>query len=161
MSDQSGKVIRPPNTLSQKVTVGGPGAVDAAALERAESVIANLAGDYIDWAKEDIKRLESIFNDLKSGSGDADKAITDIFQISHDIKGQGGSFDFPLMTIIGGQLCAYIEKRKEAVDAGVLEVIGLHINALQLVISQNLTGDGGAVGDQLLTGLEKVIEKRS
>jgi hypothetical protein len=32
MSDQAGKVIKPPNTLSSKVTIGGPGAVDAAAL---------------------------------------------------------------------------------------------------------------------------------
>jgi hypothetical protein len=160
MSDESGKVIKPPSTLSQKVTLGGPGAVDAAVLERAETVISDLAGDYVNWAKEDIKRLEKVFAGMKSGSGDADQLAQDIFQISHDIKGQGGSFDYPLMTVIGGQLCAFIDKRKKAVDAGAVEVIGLHINAMQLVIAQALTGDGGAIGDQLLTGLEKVIEKR-
>ena len=161
MSDQQAKVIKPPNTLSKKVTIGGPGAVDAAALERAETVISNLAGDYVNWAKEDIKRLESVFTGMKAGSGDADQAAQEIFQISHDIKGQGGSFDYPLMTIIGGQLCAFIDKRTKAVDAGAIEVIGQHINAVQLVIAQALTGDGGAIGNQLLDGLEKVIEKRS
>ena len=45
MSDQQAKVIKPPNTLSKKVTIGGPGVVDAAALERAETVISDLAGD--------------------------------------------------------------------------------------------------------------------
>ena len=64
MSDQQAKVIKPPNTLSKKVTIGGPGAVDAAALERAETVISNLAGDYANWAKEDIKRLESVFTGI-------------------------------------------------------------------------------------------------
>lgn len=161
MNDQAGKVIKPPNTLSQKVTVGGPGAVDAAALERAETVISDLAGDYVNWAKDDIKRLEGVFASMKTGSGDNDKLAQEIFQVSHDIKGQGGSFDYPLMTIIGGQLCAFIDKREKAIDAGAVEVIGLHINAMQLVIAQALTGDGGAIGDQLLTGLEKVIEKRS
>ena len=161
MSDQADKVIKPPNTLSQKATVGGPGAVDAAALERAETEISDLADDYVNWAKDDIKRLEDVFAGMKDGSDDLDQLAQQIFQISHDIKGQGGSFDYPLMTIIGGQLWAFIDKREKAVDAGTVKVIGLHINAMQLVIAQALTGDGGAIGDQLLTGLEKVIEKRS
>ena len=114
-----------------------------------------------DQADKVIKRLEGVFAGMKDGSGDLDQLAQQIFQISHDIKGQDGSFGYPLMTIIGGQLCAFIDKRKKAVDAGAVEVIGLHINAMQLVVAQALTGDGGAIGDQLVTGLEKVIEKRS
>lgn len=54
MADDGPKLIRPPQTLNLKVTVGGEGAVDAAVLEPAEQVIADLADSYVDWAAEDI-----------------------------------------------------------------------------------------------------------
>jgi len=41
MSDDDVEIITPPNSLKSKVTVGGPGAVDPQALERAEKAIAS------------------------------------------------------------------------------------------------------------------------
>ena len=109
MSDENvGKLIQPPNKLSNKVTVGGPGAVDEAALERAEQVIGDLSESYIDWAREDLTKIQTVFEELKSSGGDSEP-LDGVFQISHDIKGQGGSFDYELMTIIGDMLCRYIE----------------------------------------------------
>ncbi|NQV56397.1 MAG: Hpt domain-containing protein [Rhodospirillales bacterium] len=161
MSENTGRVIRPPNQLNSKVTIGGPGAVDAAALERAEKVIASLAGDYVDWAKDDVKKIEAVFQLLKTGKGDAGENLNDVFQIAHDIKGQGGSFDFPLMTVIASHLCRFIENLDGKTNKVSIEIIGLHINSLNLVISRGLKGDGGLAGDQLLSGIEKVLEKRA
>jgi len=160
MSDaDAGKMIRPPNKLSNKVTIGGPGAVDDAALERAEQVIVELSDSYIDWAREDLVKIQKAFDDLKSGSGD--DPLDAVFQISHDIKGQGGSFDYALMTIIGDMLCRYIEGLEGNVTPQATEVVQLHINALQAVISQELKGEGGPIGNQLLSGLELVVKKRT
>ena len=49
MSDEDVQVIKPPNTLSAKVSKGGPGAVDLEAIERAEAVIAGMADNYLEW----------------------------------------------------------------------------------------------------------------
>ncbi len=66
------------------------------------------------------------------------------------------------MTFVGNQLFRFIEKiDKENAGPLELEVIDLHINAMQMVLSQKLTGDGGEIGTQLLNGLEKVIAKRT
>jgi CO dehydrogenase/acetyl-CoA synthase epsilon subunit len=158
--DNPGKMIRPPNKLSSKVTIGGPGAVDDAALERAEKVIDNLAVSYVDWAREDLDKIQAAFESLKSSDGGAE-ALESVFQISHDIKGQGGSFDYDMMTIIGDMLCRYIESLEGEATPQAVEVVGLHINGLQAVISQKLKGDGGAVGEQLMSGLELVVKKRT
>tara|TARA_B100000315_G_C14577607_1_gene588704 strand:+ start:1621 stop:2112 length:492 start_codon:yes stop_codon:yes gene_type:complete len=158
-NNDGGKMIRPPNKLSNKVTIGGPGAVDDAALERAEQVITELSDSYIDWAREDLVKIQKALDDLKSdGSEDA---LDTVFQISHDIKGQGGSFDYDLMTIIGDMLCRYIESLEGKATSLSNEVIELHINALHAVISQELKGDGGPIGNQLLSGLELVVKKRT
>ncbi len=160
MSDtDAGKMIRPPNKLSNKVTIGGPGAVDEAALERAEQVITELSDSYVDWAREDLAKIQKAYEELKSGSGD--DPLDAVFQISHDIKGQGGSFDYALMTIIGDMLCRYIESLGGEVTPKSIEVIELHINALHAVISQELKGEGGPIGNQLLSGLELVVKKRT
>jgi hypothetical protein len=162
MSEPSGaRIIRPNLTLNSKVTVGGPGAVDEATLERAEKVIESMSDDYLKWAKDDLMKLAKAFAVLKAGGGDTAKNLDAIFSVSHDIKGQGGSFDFQLMTIIGNQLCRFIEGLKGVAGKPELEVIELHVAALQVVMAQKLKKDGGPVGKKLLSGLEQVIEKRS
>ena len=162
MSDESGaRIIRPNLTLNSKVTVGGPGAVDEAALERAEKVIESMSDDYLKWAKDDLTKLAKAFAGLKGGQGDTGKHLDAVFSVSHDIKGQGGSFEYDLMTIIGNQLCRFIETLDGKAGAPEVEVIELHVNALQAVMAQKLKKDGGPVGKALLTGLERVIEKRT
>jgi chemotaxis protein histidine kinase CheA len=160
--DQTHELIKAPNKLSDKVSVGGPGAVDPAMLEQAEKVIEDLADSYLDWVAEDLAKLQSAFAKLKADGGASAENLEAVFQVTHDIKGQGGSFDYTLMTIIGNQLCRFIENLdKKSVGAPELEVIELHVNTLQVVISQQLIGDGGEIGAKLLSGLEKVIAKRS
>jgi chemotaxis protein histidine kinase CheA len=161
MTDDASRVFRPPNTLSAKVTKGGPGAVSLATLEKAEQVISDLATNYLEWVEDDLKRLQAAFADLKSGTGEQSEALNKIFELVHDMKGQGGTFGYNLMTVIGDQLCRYIEGLKGKASEEAMEVIQLHIDALQVVISQNLSADGGAVGIQLLQGLEQVMAKRS
>ena len=86
MADNGGnKVIKPPTSLNDKVGIGGPGAVDLQAIERAEQAIANLAGDYLEWVEEDLERIQNAANALKSATGDdVASGLNDVFQISHD-----------------------------------------------------------------------------
>ena len=89
-----------------KAKVGGTGAVDAAALARAEQVIADMAGDYLEWAEEDLLNMEDALDKLKAaGRKDSKEHIERIFQLAHDVKGQGGSFGYDMMTRISDQLC--------------------------------------------------------
>ena len=135
--------------------------MDEAALQRAEQVIEDLADTYLETVRADLEKLQNAFAELKSGAGDKEKHLADIFQIAFDIKGLGGSFDFNLMTVIGNQLCRYLDGLEGDPEAGDLDLIQLHIDALQVVIAEGLKGDGGAAGEQLLSGLESVVAKRA
>jgi len=94
MSDEKLEIINPPNALKQKVGTGGPGAVDLEALERAEQVIAGMTDSYLEWVVEDLKKIEAAYNALASASGDGREEMQAVFQVAHDIKGQGGSFGY-------------------------------------------------------------------
>ncbi|MDA1089106.1 MAG: Hpt domain-containing protein [Proteobacteria bacterium] len=158
MADDKLEIINPPNALKQKVGIGGAGAVDLEALERAEQVIAGMTDSYLEWVVEDLKKIEQAYLALASARGDKKEEVKAVFQISHDIKGQGGSFGYDLMTAIGNELCRLIEKA-DKVGASEIAAIKLHIDALKLVITEDLKGNGGKEGEQMLSGLQKVCDK--
>jgi len=158
MSEDKLEVINPPNTLKNKVGTGGPGAVDLEALERAEEVIAGMTDSYLDWVAEDLKKIESAYEALAAATGDRKAEMEAIFQVAHDIKGQGGSFGYDLMTAIGNELCRLIEKA-ETIGPGEIEAAKVHIDALKLVIAGDMKGQGGKEGEQMLSGLQQVCDK--
>ncbi|MEK9722435.1 MAG: Hpt domain-containing protein [Rhodospirillaceae bacterium] len=132
--------------------------MDASTLDRAEQAIAGMADQYLDWVQEDLKRIEQAFAVLAAASGDRKVEVDGVFQVAHDMKGQGGSFGYDLITAIGNQLCWLIEKLEHIGDSEV-NAIRVHIDAMKLVVSQRMKGHGGKAGDQILMGLEKVMEK--
>jgi len=154
--DDKPQVINAPNTLNAKVTRGGPGAVDPAVLAKAEQVITDMAGQYLDWVEEDLKKIQAAFENLKADGGKEN--LEKIFEIAHDMKGQGGSFGYPLITTVANDLCRMVENLENA-GAKETEVIRLHIDTMRVIITNRMENDGGAAGEELLSGLEKVVAK--
>ena len=95
---------------------------------------------------------------MNSDPAGARRHLEAIFQIAHDMKGQGGTFGYPLITRIGEQLCRFIEKVHDLGQHEV-EVISLHVEAMVLVLHQRIKGDGGAVGSSLVGGLDQMLAK--
>ena len=156
MADKS-EIINPPQSLQSKVSKGA-GAVDLDAIERAEKVITDLADDYVDWAKEDLIKLETAYKALVSGEDDAKVLLNGVFHVAHDMKGQGGSFGYDLMTAVGDKLCRLVEKLDTA-GPREIKMIRVYVDAMQVIIAHKLKGDGGDEGQQLLMGLELVVKK--
>ncbi len=156
--DENVNVITPPNTLRSKVREGGPGAVDLAVLERAEAAIADLADSYLEWVEEDLSKIRNAYEVLRANQDDPAKHIEAVFQIAHDMKGQGGSFNYDLMTILGNDLCRFIEGKTSATNTD-LDVIALYIDTMKIVITKRMSGDGGPEGRKVLSGLAMVVKK--
>ncbi|MBF0561265.1 MAG: Hpt domain-containing protein [Alphaproteobacteria bacterium] len=159
MSDDEVEFITPPNKLQSKVTMSA-GGVDPATLARAEAVIASLQGNYLQWVEDDLTNLQGAYERAMSDPSNRRVHISEIFRIAHDVKGQGGSFGYQLMTVIATYLCRMVEKIENP-GPEHMAVIKLHIDALRLVITQRMEGTGGAAGESLVKGLEAVIGKIS
>jgi chemotaxis protein histidine kinase CheA len=128
--------------------------VDPAALEKAENMIAEMREDYLRWADDDLVVLAAIFHELEADPNKYDVLLPEIFRISHDIKGQGGSFGFDLMTRIGNQLCRYVETLDGQPAHAHLTHIRKHMEAMRAIIANRLAGDGGEEGRILIEGLD-------
>lgn len=158
MSDKDHEVIQPPDTLKGKVSFSADG-VDLEMLEKAEQIVAGLQGSYLEWVQEDLKKLQALYDEAKAADT-ADRAalFKAIFNVAHDVKGQGGSFGYHLMTAVGNQLCRFLEAAPQAGE-GELQVVALHIDAMRLIIAQRMEGEGGRQGEAMLRGLQAVVAK--
>lgn len=157
MADDKAEFIVPPNRIKSKVTYS-EGGIDAAALEKAEQVIADLQGNYLEWVEEDLTNVQAAYEKADSDAAGRKQHLADVFRICHDMKGQGGSFGYQLITLIANQICRVLEK-VENPGAEVLPVIKVHIHAMRLVISSRMEGDGGKAGASMMKGLEATLAK--
>ncbi len=152
------EMIDVPNALKSKVSYG-PDGVDAATIERAEQIIAGMQDQYLVWVQEDLRKIQAGYDKVRAMPvEDRKDSIRYVFDVAHDMKGQGGSFGFPLMTNVANNLCRFIETRPQFGNAE-MDAIRVHIDVLRLIMAEGITGDGGPRGEKLMRGLELVVEK--
>ena len=118
--------------------------------EKAMAVLNDLAKDYLLWVLEDLKKISDVYANALEVEGNTRSNLIsqDLFRIVHDMKGQGATFGYDLITDIGNHLCRYIE-RYDSFDEEQMRVIEIHINALREIIEKQLVGNGGEKGKEL------------
>jgi hypothetical protein len=82
--------------------------------------------------------------------------VKDLYGFAHNIKGQGSSFGYPLVTRIGDSLCTLVRQERDFSDAD-LDVVQAHLDALRLILIKEIKGDGGEVGAKLVARLENMV----
>jgi hypothetical protein len=70
-----------------------------------------------------------------------------------------------VITTVADSLCRFVEKieaaKRPVADsiAAVTEIVGLHLDALRLILQHNVKGPGAQLEAQLMTGLKAASEK--
>lgn len=119
------------------------------AVREAEAAVAALADSFLEWITEDIGRAKEALARAQDKPGDNQPELRAIFEVVHNVKGQGGSFGYDLLTKIGGSLCDYLREEAASADEKQLKVISAHFAAMDFVLEKNIQGSGDAIGDQL------------
>lgn len=156
MSDK--EIIHPPNNLKKAKIGEGPGKLDPNILKKAEQAITELADSYSEWAHEDLGNLEAALEKLRAGDSDTEAQFKEMFRLALDMKGQGGSFGYLLITAIADSLMKFVENRTEVNDFD-FEVMAAHLGGMRAVFTEEVRDDGGQVGEQLMDGLFKLKVK--
>lgn len=122
----------------------------AAALAQAQAAVAGMAEQYIGWVTADLERLDQAITRLDAANPAA--SLKGVYEVAHDIKGQGATFGYRLVTDIGALLCRYLHKSQErnAYDPAVIDA---HVQALRTVIDNRVQGDAGELGKEILASL--------
>ncbi|MCE2965006.1 MAG: response regulator [Alphaproteobacteria bacterium] len=151
--------IAVPNQLKNLVAgLGGSaaeaGQFDESALAAASMELASMESDYSDWVLDSISKLQRAVEELKDQPKNYWKYYTLINNIAHDLRGQGETFGYPLITILGKSLFDYTRIQTPP-DDKFIELIRSHIDSIQAVLREKIKGQGGEVGMVIVGTLEE------
>ncbi len=148
------------NRLKEKTLglVKGTGGISPEALAAAEIALEQMSEDYPDW----VSGLISKMAEQHSRCVDTPENRRDFFEainlIAHDMKGQGGTFGYPLITDFSESLESFTSIRNDINDR-MVELVKAHIDGMRAVIKGRVKGDGGDIGKQLAASLQLAIER--
>lgn len=153
---QKAQVVNPPNRLRPKVSGSGP--ISPEMLARAKEAVASLAPQFAELLAKDVEKICDLYAEGLADPARRFEIAKAIFEVTHDLRGQAGTFDFPLITRVGSSLCRFIEGLTECGEA-CFDVVGLHVEALKAVLRNGIHGDGGPLGREMADGLETAVKK--
>jgi len=154
--------FRLPNALKEKVGGGlvGPAEIPEDLLHEAEEQMERGADDFSVWAMEYVKELSELCKKAledEEGMGRA-KIFSEMNLLALELRGQGGTFGYPLITTFGKML--YDTTAEGCSEDNIaVEVVKSHVDAMRAVLREKVDGDGGEVGRALLASLQLAIEK--
>lgn len=118
--------------------------------KKALEIINNMSGQFQTTAYKNILTAQKTFKNIfHAPEQEKNQYIhKELFRTIHDLKGQGSTFGYPLITEIGNHLCRYIEKQN-TFNQNVLLIIQKHLDVLELILRNHLKDDGGQQGKEL------------
>lgn len=131
----------------------------AAVLARAQAAVDDLAKGYTTWARADVDRARQALDAALGERAQRARHVEELFRVAHDLKGQGASFGYPLVTRIADSLCRLTRDRKLAYEDRHLDLARSHLNAAQLVLTKEIKGDGGQIGADLAAKLQTRVDE--
>jgi len=122
------------------------------AIAMAELQIRGMTTEYILRTDESIAECIALAIHLRAQKDRTAGDIRQIFRKLHDIKGQGGTFDYHLITASGAIACNIVRERPSLSDEALV-VLEKCIQAMQTVLQRRITGNGGENGKKLVEKL--------
>ena len=154
--ENSGQVIQVPNTLRLKVG-GRFGAIDPAAIAKAEAALKSLSGNFSQWLNDEVIKLEGARQRVKT-EGMNPETMEFLYLRAHDLKGLGTTYEFPLITRIGASLCRLIDDKDKRMQAPIA-LIDAHIDAIKAAVRDDIKTDEHPVGKILIEALESKVRE--
>lgn len=120
-------------------------------IAQAEAAVEALRDTYRQQLAKDVDALFEVWSRLEAGAP-VEGILDELHGIAHNIKGQGGSFGYDLVTDIGASFCRYLRSGPR-VAPEELNIIQMHIRMLKTVSDNNIFGDGGETGARIVEKL--------
>ena len=127
-------------------------------VQSTDDAMAELMEIYLEAAHKDVADLETLIGRALGDAGCWAQTSAEIRRITHNVKGQGSSFGYPLMTKIGESLSRLMKSIDEP-ETPVLKLVEAHVSALKLVLEQDIRDEAGEHGKALLERFRLMVDR--
>lgn len=146
------KIYNASKVLQRKA---GTGKVDPEKLKEAEKVIKENTVNFVPMALDYLAELEKAIQNAGKGGKDAHHQIT--LPIMH-LKSTGTVFKYPLVSDLSDITLTFLETTK-TVNDDVLAIVTAHEKLLHAILSEEISGDGGAKGKAMKQEMASVCDR--
>ena len=158
MSQQNpSQVIPAPTNLRLKVGASRLGAIDAAAIAKAEAALKSLSGNFSQWLQDEITKLDGARQQVRA-NGVSAETMENLYFRAHDLKGLGTTYGYQLITRIAASLCRLIDEKDKRASVS-MALVDAHIDAIKAAVREGMKGDDHPVGAALVAELERRVKE--
>jgi hypothetical protein len=151
------QIINPPNTLRAMVDDGkATKGLDPSLLGKAEKALEDAKPQIELHVKGEVTRLQTVMAKVLSSQAADKSAMDELFHVAFELKGQGSSAGYSLVTRFADSLCRYTEAIKQP-SAKELAIMKAHVDSIAAIIGRGIHGDQNPVGLAIAAELEKVV----
>jgi hypothetical protein len=151
-----GEVIPASNSL--KLRIGGRlGGIDPAALAKAEAALKGLANNFEVWMQDELVKLDAARQRIHNEGHNAETSETLYFR-SHDLKGLGSTYGFPIVTRIAASLCRLTDDPATRLKAPLF-LIDAHIDSIKAAVRGGIRDIDHPTGKALVDELERRVRE--
>lgn len=127
------------------------------AWSRARSAIDKLKASYLDdWLPASLDELERTLKLALSNPDLAGEHLQMAYRLAHDMKGQGGTFGYSLISDIGGALCGLTYGREEATTSEIQAMLA-HVSAARAVANDHLEDPESEGAVEVMGALQSAV----
>ena len=88
--------------------------------------------------------------------GRRSRHFSEIHTLALELRGQGGTFGYPLVSQIGKMLFDLTTEGCRE-DDNAVEIVKCHVDAMRAVLREKISGNGGEIGQAVIKGLGQSI----
>lgn len=151
------QIIKMPNRLRAKVGTGPGPSLDEIVAD-AEAALNGLEVHYEDWIQEYLTALKSALNDALSDPLGAGEPLDQIRRVSHEVKGQGATFGYPLLTTVAYLLHRLVANHPE-LAAKHLDVVAAHVHFMTIIVRDKVRDTGARRENEIVAGLQAATQR--
>lgn len=152
-STDKAKFFEAPRRLFSKS--GGSLNVSPEEIESAVSEVESMQSEFSDWITKDFESLEEIYVKAKASDSEEERTalVKSMAPICHELRGQGGLFGYMLISVVADSL-HQISRSILGVPNDALKLLKTHLDLMKAIIREDIQGDGGALGPELMSSLQ-------
>jgi len=158
MSKRDAQFIDPRDTGLRALGLKQP-VFDESTVARADKALELMSGSMQQWLDAEIQRLSEARRTAEVCLW-SEAAMETLMAASHDLKGMGATYGYPLVTQIAASLCRLIETPAgKEVARRDPSLVCAHVDALRAAVRDHIKTDAHPLGRALVAALEARVAK--
>jgi hypothetical protein len=150
--------VKPPRALADKTGRGTPGAGDRL-IKKADEAVKQHQGrvDYKAIAGASLDKLNELMRQFVSDPSSQHATGKRIYELCHDLKGEGASFGYPAVSRCADLICRVVDCSAQR-DQRFLEIVKVEVESIRAMIRYDVKGNPRGVALEIIDALEFLVD---